>query len=180
MARYREPSRRYHDVRHLAQVLSAVDELADEADDPEAIQLAAWFHDAVYDVRAGDNEEQSARLAERELPLAGVAATRVADVARLVRLTVTHAVTAGDRDGAVLCDADLSILGAAAADYAAYVAAVREEYAHVPDADFKAGRAAILRQMLARPRLFATERGHDRWEAQARRNVEHEIAELTA
>jgi predicted metal-dependent HD superfamily phosphohydrolase len=180
IARYSEPSRRYHDVRHLAHVLAAVDELADEADDIQAVQLAAWFHDAVYDARAGDNEEQSARLAERELPLAGVPATRIAKVARLVRLTATHTVAADDHDGAVLCDADLSILSADADQYAAYTAAVREEYAHVPDADFMAGRAAILRQLLALPRLFATERGRDRWEARARRNVEREIGELTA
>jgi predicted metal-dependent HD superfamily phosphohydrolase len=109
-----------------------------------------------------------------------VPASRVANVARLVRLTATHAVAAGDRDGAVLCDADLSILCAAADEYAAYAAAVRDEYAHVPDADFKAGRATILRELLALPRLFATERGHDRWETRARRNVEGEIAKLTS
>jgi predicted metal-dependent HD superfamily phosphohydrolase len=179
IARYSEPSRRYHDVRHLAQVLDAVDELADEADDIAAVELAAWFHDAVYDVRAADNEEQSALLAERDLPPAGVPETRVANVARLVRLTATHAVEAGDHDGATLCDADLSILGGGEDEYATYAAAVRAEYTHVPVADFRAGRAAILRQLLALPRLFATARGHDRWEAPARRNVEREIASLT-
>ena len=148
IARYSEPSRRYHDVRHLAHVLAAVDDLANEADEVEAVQLAAWFHDAVYDVRADDNEEQSARLAELELPLAGVTPARVANVARLVRLTATHAVAVDDHDGAVLCDADLSILSADADGYAAYTAAVREEYAHVPDADFKSGRAGILRELL--------------------------------
>jgi predicted metal-dependent HD superfamily phosphohydrolase len=180
IARYAEPHRRYHDGVHLASVLIAVDELADEADEVEAVQLAAWFHDAVYDVRAQDNEERSARLAETELMRVGVEPARVAKVARLVRLTSTHAAGPDDRDGAALCDADLSILGASEAEYAAYAAAVREEYAHVADADFRSGRAAILRQLLSLPRLFATERGHDRWEAPARRNVEREIAELTA
>ena len=179
IGRYADPSRRYHDVVHLSRVLVAVDDLADEADDLVAVQLAAWFHDAVYDVRAGDNEEQSARLAEIELPAAGVAPVQVAAVARLVRLTATHAAEPADRDGAVLCDADLAILASAPDDYAHYTAAVRAEYAHVAEADFKAGRAAILRGLLALPRLFATDSGHDRWEARARRNVEAEIVELT-
>jgi predicted metal-dependent HD superfamily phosphohydrolase len=178
IARYSEPSRRYHDVRHLAQVLTAVDELADEADDIEAVQLAAWFHDAVYDVRAGDNEEESARLAERELALAGVQATRVANVGRLVRLTATHAVASDDHDGAVLCDADLSILAGSIDDYNQYASDVRVEYAHVPDAEFRVGRATVLRQLLALPRLFATARGQARWEGRARANVESEIADL--
>jgi predicted metal-dependent HD superfamily phosphohydrolase len=179
IARYAEPQRRYHDGTHLVRVLMAVDALADEADDVGDVVLAAWFHDAVYDVRAVDNEEQSARLAETELARVGVPSTRIANVARLVRLTAAHAVEAGDRDGAVLCDADLSILAAVDDDYREYAAAVREEYAHVPEPDFRAGRAAILRQLLALPRLFATQTGHDRWEARARRNVEREIAELT-
>jgi predicted metal-dependent HD superfamily phosphohydrolase len=179
LARYAEPSRRYHDDLHLVRVLIAVDELADEARDIVAVQLAAWFHDAVYDVRAADNEEQSARLAEVALPAAGIPPDRVAEVARLVRLTATHATTVDDRDGAVLCDADLAILASSAVDYAQYAAAVRCEYAHVSDADFRAGRAAILGQLLALPRLFATDSGRDRWEAPARHNVEAEIAELT-
>ncbi|HSS67317.1 MAG TPA: metal-dependent phosphohydrolase [Nocardioidaceae bacterium] len=177
--RYSEPHRRYHDIHHLAAVLVAVDELSDEAVDADAVQLAAWFHDAVYDVRAGDNEERSAELAETELAAAAVAPARIAEVARLVRLTASHAADADDRDGAVLCDADLAILASPAAEYAAYAAAVRAEYAYVPEPDFRAGRAAILRQLLDLPRLFATERAHDRWEATARRNVEAEIADLT-
>jgi predicted metal-dependent HD superfamily phosphohydrolase len=179
IGRYAEPWRRYHDAVHLSRVLVAIDELADAADDLLAVRLAAWFHDAVYDVRAGDNEEQSARLAEIELPPTGVSPAQVAAVAQLVRLTATHAAEPADRDGAVLCDADLAILASSPDEYAHYTEAVRAEYAHVAEADFKAGRAAILRELLALPRLFATERGHDRWEAPARLNVEREIAELT-
>jgi predicted metal-dependent HD superfamily phosphohydrolase len=180
IARYSEPHRRYHDVRHLAAVLTAVDDLADEADDIDAVRLAAWFHDAVYEIRADDNEERSARLAEAELPRAGVPAPRVADVARLVRLTATHAPPPGDRDAAVLCDADLAVLGSTHVEYAAYAAAVRDEYAEIADADFRAGRAAILTALLALPRLYTTDTGRDRWEARARRNVSREIAGLTS
>jgi predicted metal-dependent HD superfamily phosphohydrolase len=179
IGRYSEPTRRYHDVRHLAQVLGTVDDLAAEADDIVAVELAAWFHDAVYDVRAADNEERSARLAEAELARASVPPARIGEVARLVRLTATHAAQPGDHNGSVLCDADLSILASVGEAYAAYTAAVRAEYAYVPESDFKAGRAAILQQLLDLPRLFATDTGHARWEARARRNVEREVAELT-
>jgi predicted metal-dependent HD superfamily phosphohydrolase len=179
IARYAEPSRRYHDRAHLAHVLAIVDELAAEADDVDAVRLAAWFHDAVYDVQASDNEDQSARLAEQELAGAGVPSERIEEVARLVRLTATHAVQAGDRNGAVLCDADLSILGAPKPDYDGYAAQIRAEYAHVPGAEFKAGRTAVLRSLLELPHLFSTEPGRERWEAQARSNVEQEIADLS-
>jgi predicted metal-dependent HD superfamily phosphohydrolase len=178
VARYSGGWRVYHDCRHLANVLDAVDELATEADDLDTVRLAAWFHDAVYDAHSTDNEEQSARLAETELTAAGVDATRVSDVARLVRLTATHAVAPGDRDGAVLCDADLAILASPVDIYNDYSSGVRVEYAHIPDAEFRAGRAAVLRQLLALPRLFATDRGHDRWEARARSNVEDELRDL--
>jgi predicted metal-dependent HD superfamily phosphohydrolase len=179
IARYGEPTRFYHDRRHLLRVLEAVDELADEADDLDAVRLAAWFHDAVYDVHATDNEEQSARLAEAELSRVPVEPERVANVARLVRLTASHAPEPGDRDGAVLSDADLSILGGATDVYNEYASDVRTEYAHVPDGDFRAGRTAVLRQLLALPRMFATDRGRERWEATARRHLEDEIADLT-
>ena len=87
------------------------------------------------------------------------AADITAEVARLVRLTVTHDPAAGDTNGEVLCDADLAILAAAPEEYAAYAAAVREEYGFVPDDAFRDGRAAVLRQLLGLPRLFRTPHG---------------------
>lgn len=172
-----EPHRRYHDLTHLQNVLLAVDELADRADDPFAVELAAWYHDAVYD-GAPEAEERSAARAERELAAVGLSADLVAEVARLVRLTVHHNPAPADRNGAVLCDADLAILAADPPGYAAYAAAVRQEYAHVPDADFRAGRAAILRNLLAQPILFHTPTGQSRWEAKARTNLTAELASL--
>jgi predicted metal-dependent HD superfamily phosphohydrolase len=178
LGRYADPGRRYHDVRHLAAVLDAIDLLDAEAGDPQAVRLAAWFHDAVYSPRAADNEEQSALLAESELSRFDAEPAIVSEVGRLVRLTATHAVGAGDGNGAVLCDADLAILASPAHAYTAYTAAVREEYAHVPLPMFRAGRAEILRRLLALPRLFATERGFARWEDAARRNVTAELGLL--
>ncbi|MEU9466135.1 hypothetical protein AB0D78_05680 [Streptomyces avermitilis] len=178
LRRWSEPQRRYHTVEHLVAVLDRIDLLEEYADDPDVVRLAAWFHDALYFPDRSENEERSARLAERALPEAGVSRARTAEVARLVRLTVTHDPADDDRDGRVLCDADLAVLAAPAEAYAAYAAAVREEYAFVPDAAFRAGRAAVLRQLLDLPRLFRTPHGEREWEERARENLREELTRL--
>ena len=179
LKRWSEPQRRYHTVDHLAAVLDHVDELAEYAADVEAVRLAAWFHDAVYLPDRSENEERSARRAERALPEAGVPAERTAEVARLVRLTVTHDPAPGDFNGDVLCDADLAILAAPPSAYAAYTAAVREEYHFVPNDAFRAGRADVLRQLLDLPSLFRTPYGREKWEATARYNLSSELEMLS-
>ncbi|WAZ22497.1 hypothetical protein STRCI_003754 [Streptomyces cinnabarinus] len=177
--RWREPQRRYHTVEHLTAVLDRIDVLEEYAEDPAVVRLAAWFHDAVYFPDRSENEERSARLAERALAEAGVPAEKAARVVRLVRLTVTHDPADDDRDGQVLCDADLAILAAPPSAYAAYTAAVREEYHFVPSDAFRAGRAAILRQLLDLPRLFRTPYGSEKWEATARYNLTSELEMLS-
>jgi predicted metal-dependent HD superfamily phosphohydrolase len=179
LTRWSQPHRLYHCLGHLVAVLDHIEKLAGYAADPDAVLLAAWFHDAVYRPDLTENEERSARLAERALPGAGVAADLAAEVARLVRLTVSHDPAPGDSNGEVLCDADLAVLAGAPSAYAAYAAAVREEYAFVPDDVFRQGRAAVLRQLLALPRLFRTPSGHAQWEQAARRNVATELELLT-
>jgi len=180
--RYDEPHRRYHDLRHIETVLTLVDELAaaeDLGDDQRAVlRLAAWFHDAVYDPTATDNEESSALLAETTLTEVGASLGVVVEVARLVRLTTAHEAAADDLVGAVLCDADLAVLASRPDRYDAYSAAVRQEYAFVPDEQFRAGRAEVLQRLLARDRLYATEAARSRWERSARANLEHELATL--
>ena len=180
--RYGEPHRRYHDTRHLAEVLDAVDELSVHADDLDAVRLAAWFHDAAYDVAApaGANERASADLAASALAQLGHPAPRVAHVARLVRLTATHDPAPDDGDGQVLCDGDLWVLGADPRRYGQYAADVRAEYAHVPEADFTAARAAVLGPLLDRESVYATAMARERWEHRARANVSEELTRLRA
>jgi predicted metal-dependent HD superfamily phosphohydrolase len=149
---------------------------ADEID-RDAVLLAAWFHDAVYDIR-GDNEERSAALAEQELARAGIPADLTTEVARLVRLTATHQVGDDDIAGQVMCDADLGILAADADRYAEYTHGVRREYQHVPEVDFRRGRAVILRRLLDAPTLFRTSFARKHWEDQARANMRRELAVL--
>jgi predicted metal-dependent HD superfamily phosphohydrolase len=179
LARWQEPQRRYHTLTHLTAVLDRVDVLAEYAEDPDLVRLAAWFHDAVYLPDRSENEERSARLAERALTEAGVSPDGTAEVARLVRLTVTHAPEPADANGAVLSDADLAILAAPPSAYAAYTAEVREEYHFVPNEAFREGRSEILRQLLDLPGLFRTPYGLREWEATARYNLAAELEMLS-
>jgi predicted metal-dependent HD superfamily phosphohydrolase len=180
LARYRQPHRHYHGVAHVLRVLRTLDELLTDGavDDPVAVRLAAWYHDAVYDPRgaAGVNEAASAELAARVLPPLGQPDERVSAVVRLVEATTDH--DASTTDEAVLCDADLAILAADPATYTAYVNGIRAEYAHLPDGEWRAGRAAVLRAFLDRAVLFHTPAmaGRDNI---ARANLAAELASLT-
>lgn len=174
--RWNEPHRRYHTAAHLLDVLEAADQLLTTNDDGcrRSVILAAWFHDAVYNGTAGKDEEASAVLAEERLA-EFLNAENTAEVARLVRLTASHQVAPGDRPGALLCDADLAVLGRGPVAYERYLGEVREEYAHVSDADFADGRAAVVRRLLALDPLFRTSRGQELWLESARRNLAAEL-----
>ena len=178
LERWREPHRRHHDERHLTEVLAAIALLAEPGDDTEAVQLAAWYHDAVYAGRP-DDEERSAALARQQLESAGAGPALVDEVVRLVLLTRDHDPQPRDRAGALLSDADLSVLGADARRYADYVAAVRTEYAHVDDAGWRTGRSAVLRGLLALDPLFRTQAARGRWEQRARANLAAELRDLS-
>ncbi|WP_426299986.1 DUF4031 domain-containing protein [Arthrobacter sp. R-11] len=175
LERWGEDHRKYHSRTHLLAVLEALDTLTEPALPARTVALAAWFHDAVYEGLAGQDEEESAVLAEKRLTEAGLPAEDIAEVARLVRLTATHDPEPGDHAGALLCDADLSVLGSEAAAYARYLADVREDYAHVSDADFAAGRAAVVRRLLALDPLFHSSRAKTLWLDAARRNLQAEL-----
>jgi predicted metal-dependent HD superfamily phosphohydrolase len=178
LAAYSHPDRGYHDVRHLGEVLGRLRELAAAGTpyDDAPVLLAAWFHDAVYDGER-DAEERSAAWAEDALP-GLVDDPTVAEVARLVRLTEAHRPADEDANGCALSDADLGILAASPERYDEYVAAVRSEYAHLTDDVFVAGRADVLRELAAKPRLFHTAYGVAHWEEPARRNMQRELSLL--
>jgi predicted metal-dependent HD superfamily phosphohydrolase len=178
LRRYAEPHRRYHTTDHLAAVLARVDELAGGSEDLFLVRLAAWFHDAVYAVPAGQvsNEEASARLAIRTLSRVGLEQEDLTQVARLVRLTETHVPGTRDPEGELLCDADLAILAAEPAAYDRYVEQIREEYARVPEEQFLAGRLGVLTSLADRE-LFRTAKGR-RLAGPARANLEREMRTL--
>lgn len=174
-----EPHRTYHSLSHLREILSRVDELAADADDPDAVRLAAWYHDAVYR-GLPDDEERSAQRAEQDLSALGVAPGTVDEVARLVRITISHDPAPGDHNGAALSDADLASLALPADRYRCNSAAIRAEYAHIPDEVFRKGRIQVLVALLDAPAVFRTDHGRREWEAAARDNMRAELADLTA
>ena len=137
-----------------------------------AVKLAAWLHDVIYDSKASDNEERSADFAERLCE--GLAIPEGNLVAALIRTTKTH--DAGENaDAQVLLDADLAILGASDADYRGYAEKIRQEYAWVPEPEYRKGRGQILERFLTRPRIY-----HflSQLEQPARRKIAHEISRL--
>ena len=181
LTRWREPHRTYHGPTHLAETLAALDLLTVDDATPRAAELALWFHDAVHDGRTPQDEEASADLAERMLTgHADFASDRrlSGTVAALVRMTARHDPTPDDPAAALVSDADLAILGADSDRYDEYTRQIRAEYAHVPDEQFRIGRAAVLDQLLGLPSLYATPRGRALWSARAAANLHRERAAL--
>ena len=179
LARYAEPHRRYHDTAHLEGVLYALYQLRPAEELPTAVVAAAFWHDAVYDPTAADNELRSADLAAASMTELGLDLSLVDEVRRLVLLTASHAPAPGDDVGALLCDSDLAVLAAGPDGYTRYAAGIRAEYAHLSDDHFRAGRAAVLANLLDRPWLYSSGTARELWETAARRNMQDELALLS-
>ena len=182
LARYGEPHRHHHDRRHLREVLVVADDLAGGST-AVTTRLAAWFHDAIYEGRAGADESASADLARTALPAVGLDPTTTEQVATMVLATAGHlsaeATDEVDPDTAVLLDADLSVLAAPADRYDEYAAGIRAEHPALDAALFRAGRLAALRTLAAAEPLFHTAVGRRDLEPRARANLAREIERLT-
>ncbi|WP_022919565.1 HD domain-containing protein [Ruania albidiflava] len=185
--RWSAPERAHHNLKRLIAVLARVDELAPETHDPDVVRLAAWYHGAAFDAtaqntyahRGGVDEAASAELARTELAELGVPAEVVERIAALILGIARHSAPKDDIDAQALCDADLGILAAEPQRYAAYRKQVREEYAHIPQADYVRARLAIVTKLLSRPHLFQSPMAQD-WEDAARENLTAELDRLTA
>ncbi len=152
LSAYSAAGRFYHNADHVRSVLTALDSRGVLT---PALALAAWGHDLVYDATAGDNEERSAEVFDSWLASRQVSAELRQEVRALI-LATKHAAPPGNRAEALLVDADLAILGAFAAEFKAYDAAIRQEYAHVPSLIYRAGRKKVLRGFLNRQRIYTT------------------------
>ena len=177
-ARYEEPHRAYHTLRHIAHCLDELESVRGLAEDPVAVEMALWYHDAVYDPRAKDNEEQSAGIAAQAAAAMGLPAAFGARVAGLI-LVSTHLSPPTDAAPRLFADIDLSILGQAEDAFDEYERQVRVEYSWVPEPAFRAGRSAILQSLLDRPSIYGTDFFREKYEAAARRNLSRSIARLT-
>jgi predicted metal-dependent HD superfamily phosphohydrolase len=180
VAAYSTPERHYHNLEHLGEMFRVAARLAADTPNPDSVQLAIWFHDAVYDPRAKNNEARSGELAANMLEPLGVPVPVIDRVVAMIQATahLASAEPPGDRDTAALLDADLAILGASAERYRRYAADIRKEYAWVADADYRKGRAAVLKMFLARPRIYFNTILFEEGEAQARENMTAELNAL--
>lgn len=178
-AAYDEPHRHYHTQRHIEDCLRQFDLLRELAQDAAAVELAIWFHDAIYDPYRTDNESRSASWAQRFLGESGAITSRADAVFRLILVT-RHDAVPQDRDAALLVDVDLSILGADAMRYEEFERQVRREYRWVPGYLFRRKRREILSSFLQRDRIFYTVEFRHRLESRARENLRNAIAILGA
>lgn len=177
LARHAEPHRAYHTIQHLRDCFAWLDALPLLADRLGEVQLAVWFHDAIYDTRAADNEERSARWAAEALGAAGVDPAAAARVHDLVLATKHDALPSG-ADARLLVDVDLSILGAEEGRFAEYERQIRHEYAWVPEAAFRQGRAQVLAGFLERPSVYHTGWFKTYLEDRARANLSRSLRAL--
>ena len=177
LARYAEPWRKYHTLQHLRECIVMFESVAYLADRPAEVETGLWFHDAVYDPRRADNEEQSASLARSLLAAAGVAEEVCARVDGLI-LATKHTAMPSEPDQQLLVDIDLSILGADESRFEEFERQVRDEYAFVPEPIFREKRCAILRSFLERTRIYSTPYFLGRFEHQARINLARSIGAL--
>src|SRR5579875_1069892 len=184
VARWTEPHRRHHTSQHLTEMLSAIDTLAAaaalEARMSCVAHVAAWLHDAVYDVHAapGDSERASADLARKLLTSLGVGPSDVRAIEELILLTIDHGTGLAGPLANVFTDADLAVLAASPDRFDEYCAQVRAEYAHVPEAPYNQARSAILAALVDRPEVYRTAYARAQWTPAARANVSREISRL--
>jgi predicted metal-dependent HD superfamily phosphohydrolase len=177
IARYDEPHRHYHTVQHLDECFARLDDARALAEHIHEVELALWFHDAVYDTRRSDNEAQSAALARAEGARAGLSESVLARVDSLI-LATRHDASPTTPDATLLVDVDLAILGAPVERFDEYERQVQAEYAWVPGPIFRRKRRELLEGFLSRPRVYSTEAFRERFEDAARANLSRSIRAL--
>ena len=179
IAAYTAPDRHYHDIRHIAACLREFDSVRPLATNAQAVEAAIWFHDVVYDGHRQDNEERSADVAMDALARLG-ADDALRNAVRDLVLFTRHDHTPPTNDGKLMVDIDLASLGLPAEMFDANGDAIRLEYAHVPEADFRKGRASLLGRFLSRPRIYLTDEFYSRYEEQARKNLRRSLNAIGA
>lgn len=171
VAAYGQPQRHYHSQQHLSECLAHFDQVGHLAEHPGEVEIALWFHDAIYDVHGKDSEQQSADWAVRILAASGIGQPTLEHVESLIMAT-KHAAIPARPDEQLLTDIDLAILGAKPQRFAEYSEQVRAEYSWVPHFEYITKRKSILTAFLARPYIYSTNFFRERYEAQARANLE--------
>lgn len=174
--RYSEPQRSYHTLAHIHHCLGQLDGARHLAADPDGIELAIWFHDAVYDPAADDNERRSAELFDSLIGL-HLSRERAAHVHGLIRDT-EHPNVPRDIDARLMVDIDLSSFGLPWEEFMRDTRAIREELAHVPEQRFEEGKRGFLNELLSRSSIYLTPYFRERLEARARSNIERVMGDM--
>lgn len=177
MSRYRDPHRSYHNERHLDECLSCFADVGAEARRPAEIEMAIWFHDAIYDSRRQDNEDLSADWAQRETVRFGVSRESAERIHSLI-LATKHQCAPVTQDSKILVDVDLAILGADFSRFDQYEKQVREEYSWVPGFLFRRKRRQLLEELLGRQTIYSTPLFRERYEQRARDNLRRSLDRL--
>jgi predicted metal-dependent HD superfamily phosphohydrolase len=177
LANYRSADRAYHSVQHLAECFARFDEVEALARESGEVQVALWFHDAVYDTHRNDNEAASAAWAGAVTRVAGGTEAVAGRIERLI-LATRHDAVPSDADQALLVDIDLAILGAPRDRFDEYEVQIRREYSWVPEWEFRAGRSAILQKFLTRPYIYSSAPFQARLESAARANLARALVRL--
>ena len=177
---YSEPQRHYHTLAHISQCLSVLEPFRPYCENQDAVELALWFHDSVYDVQASDNEKKSANRAIEILGFLGADPELCQKVSELV-LATQHTGEFSEptnMDTAILLDIDLAILGCPPPYFDGYEYRIRREYAWVPDDAFIFHRTQLLEKFLARPHIFHTSPMREGFETHARNNLRRSVNRL--
>jgi predicted metal-dependent HD superfamily phosphohydrolase len=168
---YSEKHRYYHTLQHLNDCFEKWEEVSLLAQDPKSVELALWFHDAIYQPYRKENELRSAQWMAHFLQEHSVQASSIETVHRLI-LATAHSTETRENDSTLLVDIDLSILGSAPEVYDDFEAAIRKEYQRVPSFLYRKKRGKLLRSFLEREQIFIHPHFFDKYEKQARSNVE--------
>ncbi len=174
---YADSSRAYHNASHIADCLAQFDLEPALAVHPDEVEMALWFHDAIYDTHAPDNEAKSAAWAIETLKAAGATEEQCERVRSLI-LATQHTEVPDNLDAQVMVDIDLSILGRPPEAFEEFERRIRREYGWVPEADYRLARRSVLQNVLRRDPLYSTAAYRRRYENAARRNLEAVIAAL--
>ena len=175
ITRYSEPHRTYHTLNHIHHIFQKLDRLSHPIHDRTSLTLAIWLHDIIYNPKAKDNEQQSAHFAHQLLTPLQIPDRTLHTIQTLILTTQHHNPNPYSTDQQILCDLDLAILGSPPKTYRQYAQAIRSEYAWIPQPDYCQGRIQILKTFLNRDRLYHIPELRDRYETQARQNLQQEI-----
>ncbi|MDD9810132.1 MAG: hypothetical protein OXU71_00205 [Gammaproteobacteria bacterium] len=177
-AYYREPHRHYHNGGHIDDCLARLDlayaQVDGGVDDADAVELALWFHDVIYQLGAPDNEQRSAEWFAAQA--AGHLPADFIDRVAGYILDTTHREAPAAPGAKWVVDADLSGIGMDGESFGRDGDKIRREFAHLSDAEFARGQAGFLRDLLARERIYYTDFFRDLCEARARRNIQSVLA----